>query len=342
MNPLLTLIAATLLLAGCSSRDLLESQLKPIRTYSWQASVVDPAPDWNPASHQILVRSAGGFSLLEEAGRGESRFAVENRRECYLPRWLNAGQFVFGPAYNARRAADGTVSTPSDGLTVVTFTEGKPVRTTLADRGFRPKPAGGGFVAAQEANRILLIDNRGKVEEFGEGFDIEPQQHGPGLCWRDTPAFEPDWWTGRTEAGRMHVRWQRGLVDDIADAVQAAWTRDGQVLCTIRPTAAPNGKPWWSSGSDIVLLPGPGRQPVPARRNAFDPAPHPLADLMAWSGHDGGVWIGTIRPDGWSERIAVSGSQPRWSNDGLRLCWLAPPADGSQLPVITVTVLAVR
>jgi hypothetical protein len=340
MKPL-PLFAVVLLLAGCGPRELLESQLKPIRTYSWAASVVDPAPDWNPGSYLILARSSGGFSLLEEGGRGERRFSAENRRECYLPRWLNADQFVFGPAYNARRAPDGTVSTPSDGLTVVTFDDGKPTRATLADRGFRPKPAGGGFIAAQEANHILFVDSRGKIDEFGDGFDAEPQPNGPGLCWRDTPAFEPDWWTGR-EAGVMHVRWQRNVVDNIPHAVQAAWTRDGQVLCTLRPTTAQVGHPWWSAGTDVVLVPGPGKPPVLARHDAFDPAPHPLADLMAWSGHDGGVWIGTIRADGWSERIAVSGSQPRWSHDGLRLCWLAPPAEGSQLPVVTVAVLAVR
>lgn len=342
MKLLPILAAALAVLAGCGPRELLESQLKPIRTYGWPASVVDPAPDWNPDSRLLVGRSAGGFSLFEEGGQGERRYASENRRESHYPRWLNADQFVFGPAYNARRAPDGTVSTPSDGLTVVTMTEGRPSRAALCDRGFRPQPAGGGLVAAQEANRILLIDSTGKVEEFGEGFDVEAQRDGPGLCWRDTPAFEPDWWTGRSGPGVMHVRWKRGVVDDVPGAVQAAWTRDGAVLCTIRTALAPAGQPWYAGGTAVVLVPGPGQAAVPARSGARDPAPHPRADLMAWTGDDGGVWIGTIRADGWSERIAVAGSRPRWSADGLRLCWLAPPAEGSQLPTITVTVLAVR
>lgn len=336
------LLAAALLLAGCQARPLLESQLKPIRTYGWPASVVDPAPEWNPASHVVLARSIGGFSLFEEGGRGERRFTSDTRSEAHLPRWLNADQFVFGPAYNARRSADGTVSTPSDGLTVVTLVDGRPQRARLADRGYRPIPAGPGRVIAQEGNRILVIDSRGQVQEFGEGFDPEPQPDGPGLCWRDTPAFEPDWWTGRQPPGAMHVRWERGRVDDLGDAVQAAWSRRGGLLATVRRARAGEGQPWWAGGTDIVRVAGPGARPETVRRDARDPQPHPKADLMAWTGDDGGVWIGTIRPDGWSERVSEAGSRPRWSHDGLRLCWLAPPAAGSQVPSISVAVLAVR
>lgn len=338
----IALLAAVLLLAACAGRAPLESQLKPIRTYGWQASVVDPAPEWRPGSQTILVRSLGGFSLLEEGGRGETRYPAENRSESHLPRWLNPDQFVYGPAYNARRGGDGTVTTPSEGLTVVTLGEGRAERTKLADRGYRPVPAGKGLVLAQEANRILFIDSRGQVEEFGEGFDAEPQYDGPGLCWRDTPAFETDWWTGRPGPGAMHVRWERGRVDDLGDAVQAAWTRHGEVLYTTRRGQPAAGQPWWAGGTDIMRLSGPGGEPVLVRRGAYDPQPHPVADLLAWSGDDGGVYIGTIRADGWSERVAEAGSRPRWSPDGLRLCWLAPPAKGSQIPSISVTVLAVR
>jgi hypothetical protein len=338
----LPLLAAFVLLAGCGERVVLESELKAIRSYSWPATVVDPAPDWNPASYVLVARSEGGFSLLEEGGLGERRFASENRRESNLPRWINAEQFVFGPAYNARRAPDGTVSTPSDGLTVVTLTDGSPQRVPLSDRGFRPQPSGGGRIVAQEANRILFIDSHGHIEEFGEGFDTEAQRDGPGLCWRDTPAFEPDWWTGRRGHGVMHVRWRPGKVDDVPGGMQAAWTRHGEVLCTVQDAPPADGQPWWSGGTSLLLMPGPGLAPVPGRTGARDPAPHPLADLMAWTGADGGIWMGTIRPDGWSERIAVSGSQPRWSYDGLRLCWLGTPANGSQLPTINVTVLSIR
>jgi hypothetical protein len=335
-------LLAALAIAGCSQRPLVETQLKAIRTYGWKASVVDPAPDWNPSSHILVARALGGFTLLEEGGRGERMFATEDRRESHHPRWLNRDQFVFGPARNATRTVEGTVIEPSDGLTVVTVGEGRPQRVRLSDRGFRPRPAHDGLVAAQAGNRILMIDSRGVTSDFGEGFDIEPQATGPGLCWRDIPAFEPDWWTGRNGPGSMHVRWRPGVVDLVPSGVQAVWTRRDGVVVTVKDAEAPAGKAWWTGGTHLVHLPAPGAQPVTLRQGARDPAPHPLADLLAWSGDDGGVWIGTLRADGWQERIADNGSMPRWSHDGLRLCWLETPADGTQIPAIRVTVLAPR
>ena len=343
MNLLLAIpaLAVLLLTAGCSSpREALETRLKPIRFYGWTATVVNPSPDWNPAKHVLLTRSIGGFSLLDEAG--EHAFASDTNRESHNARWLNHNQFVFGPGWNARRAPDGSVTTPSEGITLVTIEDGKPVeRSRLCDRGANPRPAGNA-VAIQVGNIIEFVDSRGKISEFGEGFDAVPQSDGPGLAWRDTPAFEPDWWTGRTDPGVMHVRWKAGAVDDLPEGMQATWTRDGGVLATVRNAPAPAGKPWWAGGTRIVLLAGPGAPPQTVRPDAYDPASHPLADLMAWIGDDGGVWIGTMRLGGWTERIAETGSRPRWSHDGLRLTWLEPPAAGSQLPAIRVAVLAVK
>lgn len=341
--PLLLLVL--LVAAGCTSgpREALEPRLKPIRTYGWPASVVDPAPEWNPAAHVLVARSMGGFSTFEEGGPGEQRFTAGDRRESHSPRWLNRDQFVFGPGWNARRAPDGTVTTPSEGLTVVTMQDGKPIsKIPLCERGAMPRPAGGTAVVAQDGNRIFLVDNRGRISEFGEGFDAEPQFDGPGLVWRDTPAFEPDWWTGRKDPGVMHVRWRAGTVDDLPEGMQAAWTRRGGVIATVRTAPAPAGQPWWTGGTSLVHLAGPGAPVQVLRTGARDPAPHPLADLIAWAGDDGGVWIGSQRPDGWSERVAEAGSRPRWSHDGLRLAWLEPPAAGSQLPAIRVAVLAVK
>jgi len=342
-KPLALLTLVVLGLAGCTTpREPVESRLKPIRTYGWPASVVDPAPDWNPASHHLVARSMGGFSVFEDGGPGERRYAADDRRDCHQPRWLNREQFVFGPGWNARRAADGSVSTPSDGITLVTLTDLKPTaKVQLCDRGFMPRPSTGVLVA-QDGNKIIIIDARGRISDFGEGFDPEPQPDGPGLCWRDTPAFETDWWTGREGPGNMHVRWRSSLVDDLPMGMQAAWTRDGGVLATVLTAAAPAGKPWWAGGSSIVHLTGPGATPVIVRKNARDPAAHPFADLLAWTGEDGGVWIGTLRPDGWSDRLADAGSRPRWSHDGLRLCWLETPPSGSQIPAIKVAVLAVK
>ena len=336
-------LALLVVLAACSGqREPLEPQLKAIRSYGWPASVVDPDPDWNPASHLLVARSMGGFSTFEEGGAGERRFAADDRRESHHPRWLNREQFVFGPGWNARRGADGAVSTPSEGITVVTMRDGKPEsRLPLSDRGYRPQPSEGVLIA-QEGNRILVIDARGRVSEFGEGFDPVPQPDGPGLAWRDRPAFDDDWWTGGNDRGCMLVRWSRGRVDTLGDAVQAAWTRHGGLLATMRLAPPAAGQPWWSGGSEIIHLPGPGAPRTVVRRGARDPAPHPFAELLAWTGDDGGVWIGTLRADGWSERIAVNGSRPRWSHDGLRVCWLEAPPEGSQIPGIRVTVLAVR
>lgn len=338
----LVLILAVLLLVGCAERQTLEPRLAVIRTFGWPATVVDPAPDWNPARHELVARSLGGFSLLVEGAQGERRFAAENRRESHLPRWLNAEQFVFGPGHGAKRSPDGTVIVPSDGLTVVTLAGDRPQRRALCNRGFRPQPAGGGLVAAQEANRVLLIDDQGTVRDFGEGFDVVAQRDGPGLCWRDVPAFDPDWWTGKPWPGTLYVRWKPGAVDAVPAAVQAAWTRHGEVVCTVVAGPAPAGQPWWAAGTRLIHLAGPGAAPVELRAGARDPVPHPTADLLAWVGEDGGVWMGTLRPDGWSERVTDAGEAPRWSHDGLRLCWLAPPEPGSQLPAIRVGVLAVR
>lgn len=346
MKMLLPVLLAVLTITGCNdSREPLEVSLKAIRTYGWPATVIDPAPDWKPGSYALVARSMDGFSILEEGGPGERRFSADDRRESSNPRWLNREQFVFGPGWNARRAPDGSVTTPSDGLTIVTMKDGRPLsKVQLCDRGSMPKPAGDAHIVAQDGNHIISIDSRGRITEFGEGFDAEPQPDGPGLCWRDSPAFTPDWWTGRTGPGVMHVRWSRGHTDDVAHAVQAAWTRQGGVLATVLNAPAPAGQPWWAGGTSIVHLAGPGAPPTLVRAGARDPAAHPAAELCAWTGEDGGVWIGTLRagPAGWSERVAVAGSRPRWSHDGMRLTWLETPAAGAQLPAIRVVVLTVR
>ena len=333
------LLALCLVLAGCGERAPAEGRLMLLRSYGWPADVVEPAPDWNPAKPTLVASSLGGFSLLEEGGRGEQRFAAEDRKETFFPRWLNGTQFVFGPGRNATQTASGTVVHPSDGLTVVPLGEGKPLRRTLADRGYQPQPGAEGLVWAQALDQIFSVDSRGAISEFGGGFDPQPQPDGPGLCWHDTPVFTTDWWTGSSGLGSMQVRWQPGQTDVVGGAVQAAWTNRGGVILTVLDAAAPAGSPWWAGGTHLVHLPGPGATPQSLRRAARDPQPHPIADLLAWTAEDGGIWIGTIRADGWSERLAPAGRRPRWSPDGLRLCWLADPVAPRQTPDIRVAVL---
>lgn len=330
---------ACVLIASCTTRPPVETALQVIRTYGWQASVVDPAPDWSPTSTTIVARSLGGFSLFEEGGRGERRYAAEDRRETYYPRWVGIDSFVFGPGHNALRTTEGRVVAPSDGITLVTLGGSKPLRTQLANRGFQPKPGWEGRIWAQAEDRIITCDTRGHVEDFGDGFDPEPQTAGPGLCWRDRPAFAQDWWTGRSGPGTMYVRWNPGQVDPVAGAVQASWAHDGSVILTLVDKPAAIGRPWWSGGTHLVRLAGPGSQPASCRERAHDPAPHPLAELLAWVDDNGSVWMGTIRRDGWAERVAIAGDCPRWSPDGLRLLWTQPAAAAGDPPAIRVAVL---
>lgn len=336
---LLAILAVCLLGTACADRAPVEPHLQVIRTYGWPASVIDPAPDWSPDSTTLVVRSLGGFSLLEDGGKGERTYGAEDRRQTYNPRWISQTSFVFGPASIAVRSAEGLVVPHSDGITQVLLGEGKPQRTQIAGVGYMPKPVRDGRIWIQAEDRIACIFPDGKLGEFGDGFEPEPQPDGPGLCWRDAPAFSPDWWTGRSGPGTMLVRWSPGVVDQFPGAVQAAWTRRGGVVLTIVDRPAADGKPWWSGELHQALVPGRGAAAVTLRRGAHDSAPHPLSELMAWVDGDGAVWMGTIRPEGWSERVAVAGSAPRWSPDGLRLVWTETPAAGQQLPAIRVAVL---
>ncbi|MEK7412161.1 MAG: hypothetical protein AAB263_02455 [Planctomycetota bacterium] len=345
MNCLIGLLLASLCVipSGCSSqRPVSEAELHVIRTYGWASSVLDPAPEWNPKNFQLVARTLTGFSLLEEGGRGERTYASEGRHAICFPRWINEYEFVFGPATNATRSTDGHVIHPSDGLTVVDLSSNKPIRRRLSDRGFQPKPTGLGEVCAQDEQHIIMIDDRGRSRMFSAGFDPEPQFGGAGLCWRDTPAFSPDWWTGKTGIGMLNVRWSPGHVDQVAGGIQAAWTWRGELLVTAVKDTFPAGKPWWSAGTTLLLLTGPGSEPKLLRTNVRDPAPHPQADLLAWVDDLGALWIGTQRPDGWSERISTNGERPRWSHDGLRLCWLEPTSTDRRTPLIQVAVLGKR
>jgi hypothetical protein len=341
VNRLAPLAALLLALAACGDRQPVEPRMQAIRAYGWPSTVVDPEPDWNPAEHRLVARAQGGFVLLEEGGRGADHFASDDRRESHFPRWINREQFIFGPAWNSRRAPDGTVSLPTEGLTVVTISDGKPSRVRLAERGFRPQPFGDRILAEEGAN-LIEFDSRGEATVFAEGFDPVARRDGVALAWRDSPAFTPDWWTGRSGAAAFHLRWKPGVIDIIPDGVQVAWTRDGGAVVTQRNAPAAPGDPWWSGGTRLLRLAAPGADAAVLVPGGRDPAANPVFDLLAWTGDDGGVWVGSLQPGGWRERIAEAGFRPRWSHDGLRVCWLSPPPAGSQLPGIRVTVLAVR
>jgi hypothetical protein len=338
----LAVLAAVLLLAACGERPPLEPALKVVRTYGWESAVTDPAPAWHPSTYRLVARTKGGFLVLEE-GRKTGTYASEERRETYFPEWLNADQFIFGPGRNVTRMADGSVVPPSDGLTVVTLdAKGQnPQRRQLCDRGFRPRPGPDATVFAQWGQRILRVERDGAHAVFCDGFDPLPQRDGPGLCFRETPVFEPDYWTGKPALGRMFVRWDEGRVDALPGAVQAEWTRRGGVLATV-VDAAPAGPEWWTAGTRVVHLAGPGAAPVELARNVRDPAANPAYDLWAWTAEDGALWVGVLRPGVPAMRIADRGGRPRWSHDGLRLVCEEPPLPGRQTPYLRVYVLALQ
>ena len=91
-----------------------------------------------------------------------------------------------------------------------------------------PQPGAGGLVWAQVQDEIFNVDAHGVISEFGKGFDPQPQTDGPGLCWRDTPAFSTDWWTGSTGLGSMMIRCPYGKRGDRLKILY--WDRDGYAL----------------------------------------------------------------------------------------------------------------
>ncbi len=187
-----------------------------LRTYGWDTTVAEPQAQWNPETYQVLVRSSGGFALLDE-GRGKQQyFSAKDKRETSHPVWISRLQFAFGPHQNVMRTDDGRLVPNSEGLTVVTLQEtstGKDYASSsrnLTNSGSRPKVWQQNLVAQFE-DHILVVDPFGTIAEFGPGFNAEPQRHGPGLLWLEHPVFDPDYWSGGSaKLGNMIIRWREG------------------------------------------------------------------------------------------------------------------------------------
>ncbi len=326
--PLLPLLAvvAGLALGGCADRPAPVEPLgvNVIRDYRFTTTVPDPQGAWNPASYVIVARSSAGFALYDEGDGRQSYFTSKEGRETSHPAWINRTQFVFGPTVNVIELADGRVVGSTDGLTVVDVVDDgvglQATRTALTDRGYRPRPQGDA-VYCQVEDTMMIADQAGRLEDAGKGFFAEPQVGGRGVAWQDQPVVEKDYWSPRPGRGKLIIRWRAGTVSEVPGGVQARWTAEGGIVCTVLRTDPPSGKPWWSVGTDVVYVAGPGQVPITIASDARDPDPHPTEPLVAVTDANGGTRIvarGTAALPS-EKRLTTLGERPRWSFDGLRL-----------------------
>ena len=347
MNRLVLFVApiAICTLSACAPRvaPVDPKGVSVIRTYSFDTTVADPQPTWNPNSYLIVARSSDGFGLLQEGSGRQEYFTSSEKRETHTPQWLNANQFVYGPKTNVIPLADGRVVGSSDGLTVVDVTDDgvrtKVSRTMLTSHGYRPRVGSGNVVFFQDEDAMRVVDKYGKVLDAGSGFFPEPQPKGEGICWQDQPVIEQDYWSPQPGRGNLIIRWRPGVVTTIPGGIQARWTNDGSVVCTQLQADPDPHRPWWTAGTDVVFVPGPNQVPYVIAKNARDPDPHPSEPLVAVTDGDGGTRIVSRRPAPLppANRITTVGEHPRFSYDGLRL--LTEEGSATDTKRLTIYVL---
>jgi hypothetical protein len=322
---LATLALALLATAGCS-RPVVPTatpdRFSIIRSYACESDVAEPQPAWNPATYQLLLRNSKGFILHQEGRDRREVFRSERGMDTGLPAWTGPSQFVFGPLSNLNRLPDGSLFVATQGISVVDVVDGATKTAVnarlLAPQGCRPRPSGD-VIFAQSGRRMIYLDRFGTITDAGEGFwpEPEPRTGSTGMAWQDTPVMEPDIWTGRPARGFLNIRWSKGDVDRVPGATQARWTADGRVVATVLRGEPATGKPWWTAGTDVVVI-SPGGQVRIIAPGARDGEPHPSQPVVAVTAPDGGVTL--VGLDG-SEpfRLTFTGNRPRWSHDGLRL-----------------------
>lgn len=321
--------------------------LQVLRTYGWDTTVSDPQPSWNPASYQILARSAGGFVLLDE-GRGRQQyFAAKDKRETSHPVWISRMQFAFGPHQNVIHTDDGRLVPNSEGLTIVNLQEtstGKNFAMSsqnLTNSGSRPQVWQKDLVAQYE-DRLVLIDPFGKISEFGPGFNAVPQRQGPGICWTDHPVFDTDYWSGsEAKLGTMYIRWRPGVTTEMANGVEASWTADGGVLISVLDREPLAGQPWWKVGCDVWYVSGPTAKPILVAAHVHSPAAHPNQPLFAATDNQTSAAVLCGEDGRISKEIAEHGEHLAWSYDGLRLLTDDPSPTSKELRYIKVYLLRV-
>lgn len=344
--PALSLLSVLLISAvvGCSGpRTVLDPDgVGIIRTYQFSCTVADPQPAWNPQSELIVVRSVGGFALLQEGRGRQEYFDSLESRQTWFPAWINRDQFIFGPQRNVITVGDGRVVPATDGLTLVNVADNglkcEITRDKLSPIGFAPRPVGE-FVYAQVDDTMIILDREGKRTDAGQGFAPEPQIGGPGICWRDVPLGEPDHWLGKGGRGTLFIRWRPGQVTEVPGGCQARWTPSGGVVCTVMRAVPSDTKPWWTGGTDVVYVSGPDVAPLVVAKDARSPAPHPREPLIAVADGAAGVSLVSLRkPPAAPQLLTAIGTDPLWNRDGSRLLAIDRSQEG-QPAVITVYVL---
>jgi|GEM_PF-4384309 len=333
-------VVPLLLLTACGRPPPPPQALKVLREYGWEANVADPQPAWNPASYQVVARSAAGFVLLDEGkGRGQQEyFSSKEKREYHHPAWLDGRRFVVGPSTNVVTTDDGRVVPNTDGVQVFTIQPGRPVATLeLGLVGYHPRPWKDRIVV-QVDQRIGVYDLNGHMTEFGQGFLAEPQPKGAGLAFQETPVFTPDHWTAKPPLGNLVVRWRPGKIDLIPRAVQPRWTTDGGLIAIQLNKVPVSGRDWWADGTTLVYMAKPGTKMVVLGQNLRNPDPHPQWPLVAATDQDGRVVVISLK-DGSQRVIAQQGERPRWSRDGHRLLYEETLLTGSSAGRIYLHVL---
>lgn len=330
--------------AGCGeTRPLVgPDDFKELRTYGWETTVSDPQAQWNPETYQVLARAAGGFVILDEGRGKQAYFASNEKRGAHFPVWISRLQFAFGPGENLIRTGDGALVPNAEGLTVVTIGDKLAMTTkTITKAGFRPRVWGEQLVAEHQ-DRILLVDAHGTISEYDRGFFPEPQRHGPGICWQETPVIEPDHWTGQdTRRGRLFIRWnEKTPLTELPNAIEARWTAAGGVVATVLRAEPPERQPWWQAGTDVVHVAGPAAAPVVVAAGARGAAPHPTAPVIAVVGADGALLLYSLDRKWWHQ-VAEQGDHPQWSHDGERLLVEEPVAGKPQLRYLKVYIFKV-
>ncbi len=311
--------ALLLWLTSCGPRETpAPAQVTVLRHYGWETTVPDPEAEWNPTNYEVLVRAVGGFALLDEGHGHQGYFNSLEKRAMHHAAWINGTQFVFGPAENVIRTADGSIVPHTDGLTVVTLRAGQPIATRQLCRiGWRPR-AWQDRVIAQIEDRIEVVDSEGRMNEIVPGFYPEPQRRGRGLCYQETPVFDQDHWTAKPRLGSLIVRWKPGRISELPGGVQPAWTADGGVVAVQLEREPPLGRLGGSVPSKLVHLTGPNAEPKVVATNVHDPAPHPTLPLVAVTDADGRLILLDLRGRPQAV-IAQTGERARWSADGQRL-----------------------
>ncbi|MDA3963702.1 MAG: hypothetical protein PF961_23180 [Planctomycetota bacterium] len=347
------LVALSVALIGCGRSEIsgVPSKFRPIephainvddvvvlRDFSLSTTVAKPQASWAPNSYMLLARSVKGLMLMR-AGVGTAAYRTDDATSPFDPYFWGTDLVVLGPEPHIGHDEESErITIPPTGLMVAEFTGDalqRPVK--LTEQGYRPRPWGERVVYSVE-DEIVLTDLSGEEEDFVAGFLPEPQPRGPGIAWQTKPVFSYDYWTGKRGNGDLVVRWRSSVVDTIADAVHPRWTPWGGIMYTALKGSVPATGSWWTQGSDVMHVAGPGEKPQVIMRDAHWIEPHPRLRVAAITANDGRVHLVDLET-GATRFFIARGERPRWSHDGRRLMLEEPNADDPSITDLHIYVL---